>query len=88
MALYNWPEDYSFSAHREFLLQLAEEAAISPTKLEFDIGKDKRQRMSVTEESLAGRTAWASARVFRFHALQTDRRQLPEDRIGNDVFDR
>ena len=49
MAIYNWPEDFDFSEHRGFLLELAEDALISPTKLELKIANDKRKRMSVTK---------------------------------------
>jgi hypothetical protein len=50
MALYNWPEDFSFSDHREFLLELVEDARIEPTKLEIEIGTDKRKRTSVRKK--------------------------------------
>ncbi|MEQ1521964.1 MAG: hypothetical protein ABL936_11910 [Aestuariivirga sp.] len=47
MALYNWPEDFRFSDHREFLAELMEDAKIDPTKLEIEIGEDKRKMMTV-----------------------------------------
>jgi hypothetical protein len=50
MALYNWPEDFSFSDDREFLLELVEDACIEPTKLEIETSKDKRKRISIRQK--------------------------------------
>ncbi len=49
LALYNWTEEFSFSDHRDVLTELVEDSWIIPTKLEFEIGKDKRKRATVTK---------------------------------------
>lgn len=63
MALYNWPEDFSFSDHREFLVELIDDAKIEPTKLIFDPGeKNKRIRSSTKAKTF--RELLASADRF------------------------
>ncbi len=47
MALYNWPEDFDFSGHREFLIELLVDTKIDPIKLEFEIENDKRKMCTV-----------------------------------------
>lgn len=49
MALYNWPEDFSFSDHREFLVELINDAKVDPTKLIFNPGEKNKRTKSSTK---------------------------------------
>jgi hypothetical protein len=64
LALYNWSEDFDLSDHRDFLLSLVQDAKVDPTKLEFEIGKDKRKRATV-RKNLSAADAIKAAPPFK-----------------------